>query len=199
MTPKAKRARQQAFSLGVSPKKGEQPAEPPANTASPANPSNASTPSIPDNWIEELAGALFDSLIVWPSPWMEDIKDLPLYKELPQRRLIHLMLCNAGKAAWDEACDEEALLYLYPLTLDHPISEQWTRIYLYLGTKCLGPKFPNDIKQETLSDYDMGELRHLKQWIYKKKVEARKARARRQKAEAKMAHVAVKADQLKFF
>lgn len=88
---------------------------------------------------------------------------------------------------------------MYPLTLMHPISEQWTRIYLYLGTKCLGPKFPDDIKQESLSDYDMAKLRDLKRWIYKKKVEARKARARGEKVEAKQEQLAAKADQLKFF
>ena len=108
------------------------------------------------------------------------------------------MRCNAGKAQWDEACDEEALLYMSPLTLEHPISEQWTRIYLYLGTKCLGPKLPEDVRQETLSQYDMAQLRDLKRWIYKKKIEARKARVRGEKAE-KLETVEAKPDQGKFF
>ena len=188
MRPKAKRqARQEPFNLGVSRKDG-QPAEPPANT---------STPSIPDNWIEEMVGALFDVAVVYPSAWMEDVKELPLHKELAQRRLVHLMLCNAGKAQWDEACDEEAMLYMYPRTMEAPLSEQWTRIYLFLGTRCLGPKLPDNVKQESLSDYDMAQLRDLKRWIYKKKVEARKARARGEKAEAKTEPA--KAEQFKFF
>ena len=130
-----------------------------------------------DKEIEELVCALTDPLIVWPGPWMDTIPE-ERRKELPLHRLIHLMRCRQGKANWDEATDLEALLYMYPLTLEHPISEQWTRIYLYLGTRVMGPKFPDDIKQESLSDYDMGELRDLKRWIYRKRVEARKARAR---------------------
>jgi hypothetical protein len=42
---------------------------------------------------------------------------------------------------------------------------------------------PDDIKRETLDDYDMRQLRELKRWIRKKKVEASKQKARKQKAE----------------
>ena len=184
---------QDAFNLGVSPKKDGQPAEPPANTASPAN---TSTPSMPDNWIEEMVGALFDPLIVFPAQGWE--KDIPekLKNELPLRRLAHLMLCSKGEASWEEATDLEALIYLYPASLMAPMSEQWTRIYLYLGTKCYGKQLPDDIKQESLSDYDMAQLRDLKRWIYKKRVQARKARARGEKAEAKTEPV--KYEQMRF-
>jgi len=147
------------------------------------------------DWIEETVGALCDPLIVWPGPWMDTIPE-ERRKELPLHRLAHIMLCNKGKAAWDEATDLEALLYMYPLTLEHPISEQWTRIYLYLGTKAL-KGMPDDIKQESLSDYDMGELRDLKRWIYRKRVEARKARARGEKAETKAEPA--KYEQARFF
>ena len=169
---------QNAFELGVPQER--RPSKPPKEV----------------DWIEEMVGALFDPLIVWPSPWQDSIPE-NLKKELPLRRLAHLMLCQKGEAAWDEATDPEALLYMYPLTLEHPISEQWTRIYLYLGTQVMGAKFPGDIRQETLSDYDMGELRDLKRWIYRQRVKARKARARGEKAEAKQEPV--KYDQLRFF
>jgi len=42
---------------------------------------------------------------------------------------------------------------------------------------------PDDIKRETLDDYDMRQLQELKRWIRKKKVEARKQKARKQKTE----------------
>lgn len=95
------------------------------------------------------------------------------------------MKCSKGEAEWDEATDIEALLYLYPASLCAPMGEQWSRIYLYLGTKVMGDKVPEDIKQKELSDYDMGELRDLKRWIWRKKVEARKLRRHQEKAEAK--------------
>src|SRR3990170_4038498 len=149
-----------------------------------------------DKEIEELVCALTDPLIVWPGPWMDTIPE-ERRKELPLHRLVHLMRCNQGKAAWDEATDLEALLYMYPLTLEHPISEQWTRIYLYLGTRVMGQEFPGDIRQESLSDYDMGELRDLKRWIYRQRAKARKERARGEKTEAKQEPA--KYDQLRFF
>ncbi len=169
---------QSAFSLGVPEK--PQPARPTKEM----------------DWLEELVGALFDPLIVFPAGGWEDTLPENLKKDLPLRRLAHIMLCNKGKAAWDEATDLEALLYMYPLTLAHPISEQWTRIYLYLGTQVMGQKFPEDIRQESLSDYDMGELRDLKRWIYRQRVKVRKERTK-EKAEAKAEPAEY--DQLRFF
>lgn len=130
--------------------------------------------------IEEMVSALTDPLIVFPAGGWEETIPQHLKERLPLDRLAHQMRCLQGQAQWDEACDLEALLYMYPATLAHPISEQWTRIYLYLGTRCLGAKFPQDISQDNLSDYDMGELRGLKRWIHRKKLQARKQRAKGQ-------------------
>lgn len=138
-------------------------------------------PALPgkeDHWIEELVGALTDPLIVYPSPWMDSIPE-EQKKRLPLERLAHLMRCNQGKAERDEATDLEAMLYMYPRTLEAPLSEQWVRIYLYLGTQVL--QMPEDIQQKALTDYDMGHLRDLKRWIYQKRVEARKKKARGEK------------------
>jgi hypothetical protein len=41
------------------------------------------------------------------------------------------------------ACDLEALIYLYPASLAAPMGEQWTRIYLYLGTVPLSQRTSN--------------------------------------------------------
>jgi hypothetical protein len=146
--------------------------------------------------IEEMAGALCDPIIVFPGGGWE--RDLPerLKTELPARRLAHVYLCLEGKEKWNEACDLEALLYLYPASLTAPMSERWTRIYLYLGTKCLGDRFPADIRHDSLSDYDMQELRDLKRWIQKQKVKARKERRHQEKAQ-KM--TAVECEQIRLF
>jgi hypothetical protein len=135
--------------------------------------------------IEELVGALTDPIIVFPGGGWEN--DLPehLKNELPLHRLAHLMKCSQELPKWDEACDLEALLYLYPASLAFPLGEKWTRIYLYLGSKVMGDKLPQDVKQENLPDYYLGELRQLKRWIHDKKVAARKERQRRERDEKK--------------
>lgn len=144
--------------------------------------------------IEEMVGALCDSIIVYPAGgWENDLPE-PLKKELPLHRLTHVMLCNAGKASWDEACDADALLYLYPASLAAPMGSDWSQIYLYLGTKVMGSRMPEDIAEKTLDRYRMGMLRDLKRWIQRKKLEARKARRRQEKAEKPAKQQAVEAE-----
>jgi site-specific recombinase XerD len=55
--------------------------------------------------------------------------------------------------------------------------------YLMYRTKESGVQFPNDIQVESLSDYQMAELRRLKEWIYERRTQAKqeKDRAERQK------------------
>ena len=155
------------------------PADPPTT---PAQVSTA--PKMPGDPIDEIVGALCDSIIVFPAGGWEHDLPKPLLDRLPLDRLAHNMLCLEGTASWDEACDLEALIYLYPASLAAPMGEQWTRIYLYLGTKCLGSSFPDDIKRETLDQYDMAQLEDLKRWIRKKKLEARKLKKQGDKVKA---------------
>lgn len=144
--------------------------------------------------IEESVGALFDPIIVYPAGgWENDLPE-PLKKELPLHRMAHNMLCIRGKASWDEACDVEALLYLYPASLAAPMGHDWTQIYLYLGYKVMGSRMPEDVAQKTLTNYEMGMLRDLKRWIQRKKLEARKARRRQEKAEKPAKQQAVEAE-----
>ena len=149
--------------------------------------------------IEEMVGALCDPIIVFPGGgWEQDLPER-LKSELPLRRLIHVKLCLDGKEKWDEACDLEALLYLYPASLFAPMSEQWTRIYLHLGTKCMGDRCPEDIRQESLDPYDMGELLGLKRWIQNQKVKARKERRRKEKVQEKAEVTPIECEQAKLF
>jgi hypothetical protein len=145
--------------------------------------------------IDEMVGALTDPIIVFPSGW-EDTMPEWMKRDLPINRLVHIMECLHGKARWEEACDLEALIYMYPAALAQPLGEEWTRIYIYLGTKVMGEKMPEDIREESIPDHYQGDLRDLKRWIRKKKVEARKERQRREKkAEVKP----LECEQLKFF
>jgi hypothetical protein len=152
--------------------------------------------SVPADPIAEIVGALCDPIIVFPGGGWEDTIPQDLKDRVPMERLVHNMKCAKGKAQWDEAPDLEALIYMYPRTLTAPLPERWVRIYLYLGTVCMGEKVPEDIRQESLSDYDMDQLRGLKRWIYQKRRQARRDRKRGEKVEAV---VPVEVDQPRMF
>ena len=152
--------------------------------------------------IAEMVGALTDAIIVYPSGW-EDTMPERMKQALPIHRLAHIMQCSHGEEKWEEACDLEALMYLYPASLAFPLDEEWSRIYIYLGTKFMGDKFPQDLREESIPDHYDHDLRDLKRWIQRKKVEARKERLRRGKAERKAEEKAevepVLCEQIKFF
>jgi hypothetical protein len=46
-------------------------------------------------------------------------------------------------------------------------------------------EIPADIKVELLSDYQMQRLKELKDWIYERRLKARKERQRAEKAQAR--------------
>lgn len=153
-------------------------------------------PEIPNNWIDDMVGALTDGLVIHPSPWSADLP--PWCREqLPFARLIHLMKCQKGLAKWDECTDLEAMIYMFPATLESPLSHDWAEIYVHLGYQVMhvqglgGVKeFTKDMKPERdLTSDQVRELRGLKCWIQRKKVAARKTRSRElkkmEKAQAK--------------
>jgi hypothetical protein len=82
--------------------------------------------------------------------------------------------------------DSEACAYLYTTCLTQPVDSDWTEIYLYIAnqvysrhrTKESGVQFPEDIQVRSLSDYQMGELRRLKGWIYERRTQAKEERNR---------------------
>ncbi len=148
--------------------------------------------------IEEMVGALTDPIIVYPSPWMDTIPQW-MKDDLTMHRLVHLMKCSKGDEKWDEACDLEALMYIYPASLEFPLDEKWARIYIYLATKVMGDKVPGDVREDSIPDHYEAEMRRLKQWIHKKKVAARRDRRRQAKAEEKLETEPAECEQLKFF
>ena len=146
--------------------------------------------------IEELVGAICDPIIVYPSQWAQDLPER-LKEELPIHRLAHVKRCLEGEASWDEVCDLEALLYLYPRSLESPLGETWTNIYLYLGTKAMG-NVSEEVKVKTLTSYQESELRELKRWIRSQKLKSRKGERHQDKSkESKI--IPIEAEQLKMF
>jgi len=96
------------------------------------------------------------------------------------------MNMKALKGEEPTGTDAEACAYLYTACLTQPVDSDWTQIYLYIAnqvysrhrTKESGVKFPEDIQAKSLSDYQMAELRRLKQWIYERRIRAKQERDR---------------------
>jgi len=73
------------------------------------------------------------------------------------------------------------------VTLTQPVDSDWTQIYLYVATQTYKKwgkgEMPADIAVSSLTDYQMGELKRFKNWLYEKRARARqdKERAGRRK------------------
>lgn len=135
-------------------------------------------------YIDYLVGALSDSLIVHPSPWSADISapSLKWARDIVSLQRLALLM----KKEYEIATDVECMLYMFPATMEAPLTYEWTQIYLYVCTKSLqfvGRQVPEDVKVETLDKYFMSELMGLKRWIYTKRTKHRKLK---EKAEVKL-------------
>lgn len=133
-----------------------------------------------DRSIEDLAGAICDSIIVYPGGGWE--KDIPkwLLEQITLDRLVELMLANKDKRE-PTGTDSEALAYLFPVSLCFPLDHDWTQIYLYLGARvcgAYGKVVPEDINVQTLDQYVMNKLNGLKGWIYEKRRQHRGQKAK---------------------
>ena len=140
-----------------------------------------------DKQIDELVGALTDPIIVWPSPWQDTLPEW-IKPAITMERLIQNMKALKGEAP--TATDAEVLAYMYPLTLEHPLDRDWTQIYLYVAGKVVAQhkeaEVPEDIKVESLDNYQMQRLKELRDWIYERRLKARQERRRAGKAQARV-------------
>ena len=112
--------------------------------------------------IGSLVGAMCDPIIVWPgyeNSLPKNLKDL-----VPLHRLLQMMKHE------ETATDVEAAIYFSTVSLDHPIGRDWSEIYLYVAYKALGDVIPKDIRMHEITDYQMGMLRHFKDWLYRTRV-----------------------------
>ena len=131
-----------------------------------------------EGWIENLVGTLCDSIIVYPSPWKDDLPDWVKPQITLERLVMNMKVMHEGGVP---VGDTEVLAYIFPRTMEEPLSEQWMRIYTYVFTQAMKFKkleVPEDLRCESLNDYDMRELKDLKTWIYQKRVQHRKEKAK---------------------
>jgi len=122
-------------------------------------------------------------IILWNGPWMKDGVPEWLLDYIKIDRLIALMKKEYDRAA----TDAEALAYMIPRAMENPLGHEWSRIYLYLGTKVMREakraEVPKDVAVESLDDYEQKLLKNLKEWIWEKQEEA--LRRKRKTVESK--------------
>lgn len=146
-----------------------------------------------DKQIDALVGALTDPIIVLDPGW--EIPDW-LKTRITLERLVQPLKGEEGVAT-----DLEALAYLSNASLVAPMQSDWAEIYMYVFTQEMrrkGTEVPEDLIKEELSPYQMGKLRHLKEWIWRTRVKAREERGRAKRREARASAEAVAPKQLVF-
>lgn len=136
-----------------------------------------------EQWIGDLVGVFSDPIIVYPSGWQDTLPDWIKPQITMERLIMNIKVIKEGGVP---VGDTEAMAYIYPRTMEAPMSEQWFRIYMYVFNQAMKFKkteVPEDIRREELSQYDMEELEQLKRFIYDRRVKARKDKARLEKGE----------------
>ena len=133
-----------------------------------------------DGWIDDIVGALCDPIIVMPGGWGEDLPDW-LRKRVTVERLCENLLALKESRELT-ATDAEAACYLFTASLTAPIGSDWTQIYLYVAGGEMKneakTEMPSDLKVEALSEYQLHELKQLKNWIYQQRVKHREDKKR---------------------
>ena len=144
-------------------------------------------------WVDDIVGALCDPIIVFPAGgWENDLPDW-IKPQITLERLI--MNVKSMKEGGVPVGDTEVLAYMYPRTMESPLTEQWQRIYFYVFNQAMKMKkteVPKDLQSEKLTDYDMQQLNHLKNWIYDTRIKHRKDRERGIRQEEQAAATAEK-------
>ena len=138
-----------------------------------------------DSMIDDLAGVFTDPLVVSPGGWHDTLPGW-IKEQVTIERLI--MNLQVSKGEDPTGTDAEACAYLYTRSLEAPMDHDWTEIYLYLATKLMerkGTEIPDDIRTDSINDYQMSQLRDLKRWIYHRRTGAREQRCRAERRQAK--------------
>ncbi len=136
--------------------------------------------------ISDLVGVFTDPVIVFPGGGGDTLPDW-LKNAITLERLE--MNMKALKGQQMTGTDAEACAYLYTAALTQPIDRDWTQIYLHVAGKTYTRwgkgEMPEDIRVDSLSDYQLGELNHLKDWLYRQRTRAREEREKEERRQAK--------------
>jgi hypothetical protein len=132
--------------------------------------------------VSDIVGIFTDPILVFPGGWGETLPDW-IKGAITMDRLE--MSLRASRGEEETGTDAEACAYLCTAGLTAPMDHDWSQIYLYVSTKTYarhkGGEVPEDIRVESLTEYQMGELSRLKDWLYRQRVKARQDRGRADK------------------
>jgi hypothetical protein len=136
-------------------------------------------PETVEKGISEIVGVFTDPVLVFPGGWGDTLPQW-LKDAITLERLE--MNMRAFKGAEMTGTGAEACAYLYTVGLTQPLDHDWAQIYLYIATKTYRRwgknEMPDDIAVDSINDYQMAELNRLKEWLYRKRTEARLNRER---------------------
>jgi len=136
-------------------------------------------PKTADFMVSDLVGTFTDPIIVFPGGWGDTLPDW-LKGAITMDRLEANIRASSGEEP--TGTDAEACAYLYTAGLTAPMDHDWSQIYLYVASRTYarhkGGQVPEDIRVETINDYQMGELKRLKDWLYRQRVKVRQERER---------------------
>ncbi len=136
-------------------------------------------PKTADSMVSDLVGTFTDPILVFPGGWGDTLPDW-IKGAITMERLE----ANIEASRGDEptGTDAKACAYLYTAGITVPMDHDWSQIYLYVATKTYawhkGGQVPEDIRVEVLNDYQMEELKRLKDWLYRQRVKVREERER---------------------
>jgi len=132
-----------------------------------------------DKGISDIVGALSDPIIVFPGGWGDTLPEW-LKNAITLERLAMNMRELKGEEV--TGTDAEACAYLYTAALTQPMDHDWGQIYLYVATRTYRQwgknEMPSDIAVDSLNDEQLRELNRLKEWLYRKRTQARLERDR---------------------
>ena len=137
--------------------------------------------------ISEIVGVFTDPILVFPGGWGDTLPEW-LKNAITLERLAMNVKGNKGEEM--TGTDAEACAYLYATALTQPMDHDWSQVYLYIAGKTYRQwqkdnQLPDDIKVDSLSDYQMAKLNSLKVWLYHKRVQTRLDRDRTERKERK--------------
>jgi hypothetical protein len=136
--------------------------------------------------ISDIVGVFTDPIIVFPGGWGDTLPEW-LKNAITLERLEMNMRALKGKEM--SGTDAEACAYLFTAALTQPMDHDWTQIYLYIATKIYRrwgkSEMPGDIAVDSLRDDQLSELNRLKEWLYKKRTQARLDRERAERRQKK--------------
>ena len=136
--------------------------------------------------ISDIVGVFTDPILVFPGGWGDTLPEW-LKGTITMERLEMNMRALKGEEM--TGTDAEACAYLYTAALTTPIDSDWTQIYLYISGKVYSrwkkSEMPEDIRVESISDYQMAELRRLKEWICQQRTKIRLERDRAERRQRK--------------